>query len=100
MTIVEFDPPDLPDLTDGNYWRALSIGELAEIIAEQMPGRNDEAAVEELVREAVSTVVDDISDRASDQAWCGKADDCRAKSVVLAWLAWNIDAKLLPGRAP
>lgn len=99
MTVTVFDPPDLPDLTDWNYWRKLTVGELAEIVAEQMPGRNDEAAVEDLVREAVTVVVDDISDRAADQANCGKVDDCRAKAVVLAWLAWNIDAKLLPGVA-
>lgn len=92
---------DIHDTEDGYYWRHLSGEDLLAAVAAQIEPESDGQPVDgdyvrAVILDAVHTVTEDTMDRAVDMAHCNKVDECRAKAVFLAWLAWNIDHEMLP----
>lgn len=99
--MTEHNPPDIHDTSDGEHWRSLTVDQLLAAVAEQVEPNRDGSLVDadyarSIIGSAIETVIEDTTDRADDMAHCGKADECRAQSVVLTWLAWNLDHEMLP----
>jgi len=93
--------PDIYDTTEADHWRSLTVDQLlADMAAQVWPDSNGEAVdgdyVSSIADDVLQTVYEDVMDRAVDQMQCGKVDECRAKAVFLAWLAWNLDVRLSP----
>jgi frataxin-like iron-binding protein CyaY len=89
------------DFGDREHWRGLTIDQLLIEVAEQIEPQQDGSRVDDdyarsVALDALATVIEDTIDRAEDMAHCAKVDECRAKAVFLAWLAWNLDHELMP----
>jgi hypothetical protein len=92
---------DMHDFGDREHWRGVTADQLlAEVAAQIEPQRDGERVDDDYARsviaDAIATIVEDTMDRAEDMARCNKVDECRAKAVFLAWLAWNLDHDLMP----
>lgn len=94
-------PPDIHDMGDDQHWRGITADQLLAAVAEQIEPQRDGQKVDDdyaraVMVDAIRIVTEDTMDRAGDMARCNKVDECRAKAVFLAWLAWNLDHELLP----
>lgn len=93
---------ELHDISDGDYWRGLSPREVLDLVQQQLAESYEDTASgvvvmtpQQVIRDALATVTEDVFDRADDMTRCNKADGCCGAAVFLAWLSWRIDDGLM-----